>query len=114
MPGLDLGIHAHRRETPGSSPGLTRKRKGERTEQRKPAMTDMTIGDVRIIPLRVPWVDPPVFGKTKVTTPRDILVVEIETKGGLVGIGYLHVLSPSLRTIAMCLEEAIVPALSGR
>jgi L-alanine-DL-glutamate epimerase-like enolase superfamily enzyme len=77
-------------------------------------MTDMTIADVRVIPLRVPWVDPPMFGKTVVTAPRDLLVVEIETKGGIVGMGYLHLLSPALRTIAMCLEEAIVPALIGR
>jgi L-alanine-DL-glutamate epimerase-like enolase superfamily enzyme len=77
-------------------------------------MTDMTISDIRVIPLRVPWVDPPVFGKTRVTAPRDILVVEIETKGGLVGLGYLHLLSPSLRTIAACLDEAIVPLLIGR
>ena len=77
-------------------------------------MTDMTIADVRVTPLRVPWVDPPHFAKTKVTAPRDILVVEIETKSGIVGIGYLHVLSPALRTIAMCLEEAIVPLVKGR
>ena len=77
-------------------------------------MTDMTIADVRVIPLRVPWVDPPMFGKTVVTAPRDLLVVEIETRGGIVGMGYLHLLSPALRTIAMCLEEAIVPALIGR
>jgi L-alanine-DL-glutamate epimerase-like enolase superfamily enzyme len=84
------------------------------SDQEEAAMTDMTISDIRIIPLRVPWVDPPVFGKSRVTAPRDILVVEIETKGGLVGIGYLHLLSPSLRTIATCLDEAIVPALIGR
>jgi L-alanine-DL-glutamate epimerase-like enolase superfamily enzyme len=77
-------------------------------------MTDMTISDIRVIPLRVPWVDPPIFGKTRVTAPRDILVVEVETRSGLVGIGYLHLLSPSLRTIATCLDEAIVPHLIGR
>jgi L-alanine-DL-glutamate epimerase-like enolase superfamily enzyme len=77
-------------------------------------MTDMTISAVRVIPLRVPWIDPPVFGKSKLTAPRDILVVEVETKSGLVGIGYLHLLSPALRTIATCLDEAIVPGLIGR
>ncbi len=77
-------------------------------------MTDMTIRDVRILLLRVPWVDPPIFGKTKVTAPRDILVLEIETASGIVGMGYLHVLAPALRTIAMCLEEAIVPRIIGR
>src|SRR5260370_38539172 len=77
-------------------------------------MTDMTISAVRVIPLRVPWIDPPVFGKSKLTAPRDILVVEIETKGGIVGIGYLHLLSPARRTIATCLEEAIVPLVKGR
>jgi len=77
-------------------------------------MSDMTIRDVRTILVRVPWTDAPHFGKTRVTAPRDILVVEIETASGIVGLGYLHLLSPSLRTIATCLDEAIVPLLKGR
>jgi L-alanine-DL-glutamate epimerase-like enolase superfamily enzyme len=77
-------------------------------------MTDMTIRDVRVTLIRVPWVEAPHFSKDRVTTPRDILVVEIETKGGIVGIGYLHLLSPALRTVATCLDEAMVPLLKGR
>jgi hypothetical protein len=41
---------------------------------------------------------------------RDLVVVEVETKVGLVGMGYLHLLaSPVMRTIAACLHEAIIP-----
>jgi L-alanine-DL-glutamate epimerase-like enolase superfamily enzyme len=77
-------------------------------------MTDMTICDVRTTLLRMPWPDTPwlkghAFGKT-----RDILVLEIETKGGIVGMGYLNPFLPVLRTIAMCLEEAIIPRILGK
>ena len=77
-------------------------------------MIDTTIRDVRVLQVRVPWVDPPIFGKTKVARPREIVVVEIETQSGTVGMGYVHMLQPMLRTLATCLEEAIAPLVMGR
>lgn len=76
-------------------------------------MNDMTIKDVRVSLVCVPWVDsPPLAFAT--TAPRKLLIVEIETKGGIVGMGYLHILGPWLKTVATCLEEAVAPLVKGR
>ncbi len=77
-------------------------------------MTDMTIRDVRTTLLRMPWPDSPWMRGHALGKTRDLLVLEVETQGGIVGMGYLNPLSPVLRTIAMCLEEAIVPRVLGR
>jgi L-alanine-DL-glutamate epimerase-like enolase superfamily enzyme len=74
----------------------------------------MRIRDIRIALLRVPWVERPHIGRQPMQTPRNILVVEIETQCGIVGMGYLHLLTPVLRTVGMCLEETIVPLLKDR
>jgi L-alanine-DL-glutamate epimerase-like enolase superfamily enzyme len=78
-------------------------------------MADMTIRDVRVILARVPWPDDPMLAARQFSAHRDLLVVEIETQGGIVGMGYLHLLaSPVMRTIAMCLEEALIPRIKGK
>src|SRR2546428_3709775 len=45
---------------------------------------------------------------------RNILMLEVETAGGIVGMGYLFVSRPGLKTIAACLDEAIVPRVEGK
>ena len=78
-------------------------------------MTDMTIRDVRVSLARVPWPDDPMLSARHFAQGRDLVVVEVETAGGVVGMGYLHLLaSPVMRTIAMCLEEAIIPRVKGK
>src|SRR5487761_1067432 len=76
-------------------------------------MSDLTIAAVRTTMLRVPWPDTPwlkghAFGKA-----REILVLEVETKGGMTGMGYLLLFRPGMRTIAACLDECIVPRVVG-
>ncbi len=78
-------------------------------------MTDMTIRDVRVMLAHVPWPDDPMLSARHFNPGRDLLVVEIETQGGIVGMGYLHLLaSPVMRTIAACLDEAVIPRIKGR
>lgn len=77
-------------------------------------MSDMTIRDVRVLIARIPWVDPPPLGNAAAAAPRSILIIEVETAGGIVGLGYLHILGPWIETVATCLREAIVPLLKGR
>ncbi len=77
-------------------------------------MTDMTIREVRTTLLRMPWPDDPGMRGHALGKTRDLLVLEVETKDGIVGMGYLNPLAPVLRTIAMCLEEAVVPRVLGR
>ena len=62
-------------------------------------MTDMTIKAIRTTMLRVPWPQTPwlkghAFGDT-----RNILVLDVETSGGIVGMGYLLLFRPGIRSI---------------
>jgi len=77
-------------------------------------MSDTTITAVRTRLLNVPWPQTPwlkghAFGKA-----RDILVLDVETRGGLTGMGYLLLFRPGMRTIAACLDECIIPRVIGR
>ena len=63
-----------------------------------PSMTDLTITAVRTTMLRMPWPDTPwlkghAFGET-----RNFLVVDIETKAGVTGMGYLLLFRPAIKT----------------
>lgn len=78
-------------------------------------MTDMTIREIRTHLLRLPWADDPWLAGHALGPMRDLVVVEVETEGGITGMGYLHLLNaPVLRTIGMCLEEAVAPRIIGR
>ena len=78
------------------------------------AMTDMTIDAIRIAQLRVPWPDDPWLKGHPFGEARNILVVEVETRGGIVGMGYLQLFRPILGTIETCLHECIVPRVIGK
>ena len=73
----------------------------------------MLIKEIRIIRLRAPWVEAPKFGPV-VPETREILMVEIETRSGVVGMGYLMLLGGGGVTIQACLKELIIPNLIGR
>jgi L-alanine-DL-glutamate epimerase-like enolase superfamily enzyme len=77
-------------------------------------MTDMTIRAVRTAKIRMPWPDDPWLAGHPLGPTRDLLVVEVETAGGITGMGYLHLLSPGLHTVAACMEEMIAPRAIGR
>ena len=73
----------------------------------------MQIKEVRILKLQAPWVEAPRFGLS-VPEYREILVVEIETASGIIGMGYLMLLGGGAETIKACLKELIIPELLGR
>jgi L-alanine-DL-glutamate epimerase-like enolase superfamily enzyme len=77
-------------------------------------MTDMTIKTVRHSLLRVPWPDTPWLKGHAFGEARNILVVEVETRGGVTGMGYLFSFRPGLRTVIAALEETIVPRVIGK
>jgi len=77
-------------------------------------MTDMTIKAVRTTMLRVPWPDNPWLKGHTFGAAREILVLEVETHGGIVGMGYLLLFRPGMRTIAACLDECIIPRVIGK
>jgi len=70
-------------------------------------MTDLTITGIRPTMLRVPWPQTPWLKGHALGEARDILVLDVETRGGLAGMGYLFLFRPGMRTIAACLEEAV-------
>ena len=68
----------------------------------------MIIKDVRTKLLRMPFIDPPRWSPTY-DRPREIVVVEIETASGVVGMRYLMPLGGGMATIGSCLKELIIP-----
>ena len=77
-------------------------------------MSDMTITALRTTLIRVPWAgDPPAAGILP-PTAREFLVLEVLTRGGLSGMGYLQPLSGGLETLGACMTEMIAPIVIGR
>ena len=72
----------------------------------------MIIKDVRVFLLRIPFVHPPKWS-LRYDRPREVVVVEIETASGIVGMGYLMPLNGGMATIRKCLEELMIPHLIG-
>ena len=64
----------------------------------------MTIAAIRTTLLRVPWPQTPWLKGHAFGDARNILVLEVETKGGIVGMGYLFSFRPGLRTMATALR----------
>ncbi len=78
-------------------------------------MTDLTIREVRTTLLRMPWAEDPWLAGHALGPTRDLVVVEVVTRSGLTGMGYLHLLNlPLQRTIGACIEEALAPRIIGR
>lgn len=77
-------------------------------------MTDMTIEAVRLTQLRVPWPQDPWLKGHAFGDARNILVLDVETRGGIAGMGFLFPFRPGLRTIMACLEECIIPRVIGK
>src|SRR5256885_2026609 len=77
-------------------------------------MTDMTIRDVRVTILRMPWANPDWIKGHALGPDRSILVVDVETAGGISGMGYLFHFRPGLKTIATFLEECVIPRVIGK
>ena len=74
----------------------------------------MTIRDVRVTMLRLPWADDPWLKGHALGATRDILICEVETSGGVTGMGYLFLFRPGMKSIAACLDECIIPRVKGK
>src|ERR1700733_1983257 len=78
------------------------------------AMSDLTITAVRTTTLRVPWPQNPWLKGHRFGDARTFLVVDVETKGGITGMGYLFLFRPGIKSIIACLNEIIVPNVIGK
>lgn len=76
-------------------------------------MTDLTIKDVRITLLHVPYEEQPAF-QANYSRGRDLLLCEIETADGHVGLGYQLYLREGMRTTKAAMEELLIPRIIGR
>ncbi len=77
-------------------------------------MSDTTIAALRTTLLEIPWAGEPPANGIMPPTHRTLLVLEIETKAGLVGMGYLQPLRGGMETLDACLREMIAPMVLGR
>jgi len=77
-------------------------------------MTDTTITGFRTTLLRVPWTAEPPDNGIMPASDREFLLLEVMTRGGLTGLGYLQPLNGGLETLDMCLKEMIAPKVIGR
>ena len=75
---------------------------------------DMTIRDVRVTILRMPWANPDWIKGHALGPDRKLLIVDVETAGGITGMGYLFHFRPGLRTIAEFLHECVIPRVIGK
>jgi hypothetical protein len=77
-------------------------------------MPDLTITAIRTTLLRVPWPQTPWLTGHAFGDARNLLVLDVETKGGIVGMGCLFSFRPGLRTVAMALRRRSCRASSAR
>ena len=75
---------------------------------------DMTIRDVRVTMLRMPWAGDPWLKGHALGKQRDVLVCEIATACGITGMGYLLLFHPGMKSIAACLDECVIPRVKGK
>ncbi|MFK7943640.1 MAG: mandelate racemase/muconate lactonizing enzyme family protein [Paracoccaceae bacterium] len=73
----------------------------------------MEITDIRTHLLSVPFADPPQTGFLTLDM-IDLLVVEVESRDGIIGTGHLHPLAGAMRTLEMCIHEIYRPLLIGQ
>lgn len=77
-------------------------------------MSATRIAALRTHLLRIPWAGGPPPSGIMPPTAREFLVLEVETDGGIAGMGYLQPLSGGLETIDACVKELIAPNVLGR
>jgi L-alanine-DL-glutamate epimerase-like enolase superfamily enzyme len=77
-------------------------------------MTDTTITAIRTTILRIPWPQTPWLKGHAFGPMREFLVLDVETRGGIAGMGYLFLFRPGMRTIAACLDECVIPRVLGK
>ena len=77
-------------------------------------MSDTTITALNTTLLHVPWVGAPPANGIMPPAARQLLVLDVATKGGLTGMGYLQTLAGGLETLDACIHEMVAPKVLGR
>ena len=77
-------------------------------------MTDTTITEIRVATAQLPWPDTWLLDGQAMSPTRNLLVVEVQIASGVAGMGYLHLLTPALRTLQTCISEIMAPRVLGK
>src|SRR6201984_1940077 len=77
-------------------------------------MPHTTINAISTTMLRAPWPQTQWLQGHALADTRNILVLDLETADGIGGMGYLFLFQPIMKTIIACLEETIIPRVSGK
>ena len=72
----------------------------------------MIVSSIKTKITSVPFSDPPETGFLKLEK-IDLLIVQVETKNGVIGTGHLHPLAGGLKTLEMCINEMLKPLIIG-
>ena len=72
----------------------------------------MIISSIKTKITSVPFSDPPETGFLKLEK-IDLLIIQVETKNGVIGTGHLHPLAGGLKTLEMCINEMLKPLIIG-
>jgi L-alanine-DL-glutamate epimerase-like enolase superfamily enzyme len=75
---------------------------------------DMTIACISTTLLRVPWAGEPPANGIMPPSHREFLVLEVATRSGVSGMGYLQPLAGGLEALDRCMQTMIAPKLLGR
>ncbi|QQS13879.1 MAG: mandelate racemase/muconate lactonizing enzyme family protein [Rhodospirillales bacterium] len=75
---------------------------------------DTTITALRTTLIQAPWVGAPPAAGILPPKDREYVVLEIETKGGITGMGYLQPLRGGSATLDACFKDMIAPLVIGR
>jgi len=73
----------------------------------------MIIKDAKVKLLRLPYREQPALS-AGYDKDREVLVIEIETVSGIVGMGYQLYLREGFKTTKACLEEMMIPLILGK
>ncbi|MDH3645030.1 MAG: hypothetical protein OES38_23215, partial [Gammaproteobacteria bacterium] len=70
------------------------------------------VTEIRTRLFTAPWPEAPRFAKNAPGL-QEFLVAEVETRSGMVGVGYLQPLAGGLKTLECCIHEMLEPLLIG-
>ena len=72
----------------------------------------LIVSSIKTKLISVPFSDPPQTGFLTLEK-IDLLIVQVETKDGVIGTGHLHPLAGGLKTLEMCINEMLKPLIIG-
>ncbi len=77
-------------------------------------MIDTANTEIPVATVQHPWPDSWLLDGQAMSPTRNLLIIEVQTASGGVGMGYLHLLTPGLRKLQTCISEIMAPRVLGK